>query len=77
VQGKPNAYRLQQLHGIVADTILEDHLDFANVRDAGRGIAVDHNELGLLADGDGRDAVELTKELRAVSSLRSGWPANT
>src|ERR1035438_7241863 len=26
VQGNRTAYRLQQLHGIVADTILEDHL---------------------------------------------------
>ena len=68
VQGNRAAYRLQQLHGVVADTSFEHHLDFANIRDAGGGIAVDHHEVGLLAGGNGPDVVELAEELRSVGS---------
>ena len=68
MQGNRAAYRLEQLYGVVADTVFKNHLDSADIRDAGRGIAVDHHKVGLLAGGNGPNAVKLAEELRSVGS---------
>src|ERR1039458_1201401 len=60
------AHRFDQLGGIVADTVFEHGLNVLDVFDLLRRVALDHDQIRLLAGSDGADAVELSQELRAI-----------
>jgi hypothetical protein len=65
--------RFQQLHGVVTGTVFEYQLHFANIGDPGSGIAVDHQEVRLLAGGDGPNAVDFAEDrLARLSRERVG-----
>src|SRR5436309_3099510 len=59
-------HRLEQLLRVVADAVLEDDLHVLDVRDARRRIAFDDDEIGVLAGGDGADAIGASEERGAV-----------
>src|SRR6185312_16897702 len=75
---KPFRHRLQleesdlslhgrdELCGVVADSLLEHDLDVLEVGNARGRIAVQHDEIGLLAGGDRSDLVRPAEERRAV-----------
>src|SRR3954469_10773009 len=50
-------HRCDQLRRIVADAFLEDCHDFSNVLDARRRVAIEHDQIRLLADGDRAGAI--------------------
>src|SRR4029453_6016923 len=58
--------RIDQRHGIEANALLEYELHFADIRDGGGRVAVDDNQIGLLAGGESADAIVASKILRAV-----------
>ena len=62
----PCLHRCDQLRRVVADALLEHRLDLADVADRRRRIAVDHDQVGLLADRDAADALVAAEILRAV-----------
>src|ERR1041384_6544061 len=58
--------RGEQLLGVEADAVLEHDLDVLDVLDPGRRIALDHDEVGVLADRDAADPVLAAEVDRAV-----------
>src|SRR5512133_3782603 len=66
MQWNGSFYGFEQLGRVVRDAVLEDELHFANIGDPVGGVAVDDDEVGMLAGGDRADAVLLAEELRAV-----------
>src|SRR6476619_253695 len=59
-------HRRDQFRWIVADALLEDHLDVSHIADARRWISRDHDEVGVLTDCDRTRAIGPTEEGRAV-----------
>src|SRR5579885_3381450 len=55
-----------ELGGIVSDPIFENGFDVFDVVDVFRRIALDNDEIGLLAGSDRADVVEFSQILRAV-----------
>src|SRR2546428_4590946 len=58
--------RLDQLGWVIPDSLLENQTDMPDVGNAGRGIAVDHHEIGLLAHRNGADAIRPAEVRRPV-----------
>src|ERR1041385_1603575 len=58
--------RREELLRIEANAVLEHDLDVLDVGDPGRRVALDHDQVGVLADGDAADAVLAAEVLRAV-----------
>ncbi len=58
---------LEEFGRVVADAVLGDGL--FDVGDVDGGVAVDEDEVGLLAGGDGADAVRLAQEPSSVLYL--------
>jgi len=52
LQPYESAYGVDQLGRVVADAVLEHRLDLLDVGDVGRGVAVDHHQVGLFAGSD-------------------------
>ena len=46
---------VEEFGGVVADAVFEDDFDFFDVVDVGGGVAVDDDEVGVFAGGDGAD----------------------
>src|SRR5262249_47278376 len=61
--------RVDQLRGVVTHAVLEDRLDLLDVGDVLRRVAVDDDEISLLARSDRADPVRDAQELRAVLRL--------
>src|SRR5262249_50860273 len=59
-------HRRQQLFGIEPDPVLEHDLDVLDIGDPGRWVALDHDEVGALADRDASDPIVATEVLRTV-----------
>src|SRR5439155_2138113 len=58
--------RLDQLARVVSNSLSKNQRDMSDVGDGGRGIAVDHNEVGLLAHRKRPDAIRSTEVGRPV-----------
>jgi hypothetical protein len=57
---------VEEFGGVVAYAVFEDDFDFFNVVDVGGGVAVDDDEVGVFAGGDGADGRLLAHVGRAV-----------
>src|SRR6185295_9402658 len=62
----PLLHRFEQLRGIEADSVLPYDLDVLDVGDPGRRVALDQDQVGVLADLDAADALLLAEVDRAV-----------
>ena len=52
---------VEEFGGVVAYAVFEDDFDFFDVVDVGGGVAVDDDEVGVLAGGDGADGCLLAE----------------
>src|SRR5205823_14709453 len=66
VLAEPPLHRLEQLRGVVADAVLEHDPDVLDIADPARRVALDDDEVGVLAAGDAADAILLAGIDRAV-----------
>src|SRR5260221_1041649 len=57
---------IEQLSGVVADTVFEDDLDVLDVRDVDGRIAFHHHEIGVLPGRNRADPILAAEKARAV-----------
>ena len=55
-----------EFRGVVADAAFEDEADVADDGRGGGEVAVEHDEVGAFADGDGAASVEFAEDLGAI-----------
>jgi len=68
------AHGFDELRGVVADAVLEDHLNLFDVFDIGRGVSLQHHDVGCFAGSQRADFVELAEEFGRRSKWRCEWP---
>ena len=60
------AHGFDELRGVVADAVLEDDLNLFDVFDIGRGISLQHDDVGCFAGSQRTNFIELAEEFGAV-----------
>src|SRR5207237_9444833 len=59
-------HRIEKLRGVVSDAVFENDFDVLDIGNALGRIAFDHNEVGVLSDGDRSDPILPAEEDRAI-----------
>ena len=62
------AHGFDELRGVVADAVLEDDLNLFDVFDIGRGVSLQHDDVGGFARSQRANFIELAEEFGAVRS---------
>ena len=62
------AHGFDELRGVVADAVLKDDLNLFDVFDIGRGVSLQHDDVGCFAGSQRANFVELAEEFGAVRS---------
>ena len=65
-QANESFHRIDEFGGVVADAILEDHLDVFNVLDIGRRVALQNDDVGRFAHCKRADFIQLAEKLSAI-----------
>src|SRR5579859_6540916 len=68
VQSYRSLHRLNQLRGVVADSILEHQFHIFDIRNFFAGISIDHYNVRLLSYFERADAIGFAQKLRAILS---------